>query len=48
MFAIKVMRKVDIVRKNMAQSVTNEKNILAQANNPFVVGVREPGGGGGG
>ena len=31
------MRKVDLVRKNMAESVTNEKNILAQTNNPFVV-----------
>jgi microtubule-associated serine/threonine kinase len=36
-YAIKIMRKVDLVRKNMAESVTNEKNILAQTNNPFVV-----------
>lgn len=37
LFAIKVMRKKDLVRKNMQQSVNNEKNILAMANNPFVV-----------
>ncbi len=39
LFAIKVMRKADLVRKNMVQSVKNERNILAMANNPFVVGV---------
>ena len=32
-----VIRKADLVRKNMVQSVRNERNILAQANNPFVV-----------
>ena len=37
LFAIKVMRKVDLIRKNMVQSVKNERNILAMANNPFVV-----------
>ena len=37
LFAIKVMRKADLVRKNMVQSVKNERNILAMANNPFVV-----------
>lgn len=31
------MRKADLVRKNMVQSVKNERNILAMANNPFVV-----------
>ena len=31
------MRKADLVRKNMVQSVANEKNILANAKNPFVV-----------
>lgn len=31
------MRKVDLIRKNMVQSVKNERNILAMANNPFVV-----------
>lgn len=38
LFAIKVMRKADLIRKNMVQSVKNERNILAMANNPFVVG----------
>ncbi len=37
LFAIKVMRKADLIRKNMVQSVKNERNILAMANNPFVV-----------
>ena len=32
-----VMRKADLIRKNMVQSVKNECNILAMANNPFVV-----------
>ena len=32
------MRKVDLIRKNLVQSVKNERNILAMANNPFVVG----------
>lgn len=32
-----VMRKADLVRKNMVQSVRNERNIMALANNPFVV-----------
>ena len=32
-----VVRKADLIRKNMVQSVSNERNILAQANNPFVV-----------
>lgn len=31
------MRKSDLIRKNMVQSVKNERNILAMANNPFVV-----------
>lgn len=39
LFAIKVMRKADLIRKNMVQSVKNERNILAMANNPFVVRV---------
>eukprot|EP00798_Chlamydomonas_sp_ICE-L_P030770 gene30770-35809_t len=34
LFAIK---KMDLIRKNMVESVTNERNILAMANNPFVV-----------
>ncbi len=32
-----VMRKVDLIRKNMVKSVKNERNILAMTNNPFVV-----------
>ena len=35
--AIKVMRKADLVRKNMVQSARNERNILAIASNPFVI-----------
>lgn len=37
LFALKVMRKADLVRKNMVQSARNERNILAIANNPFVI-----------
>ncbi|GIL83200.1 hypothetical protein Vretimale_11287 [Volvox reticuliferus] len=37
LFAIKVMKKRDLIRKNMVESVTNERNILAMAQNPFVV-----------
>ena len=37
LYAVKVMRKADLVRKNMVQSARNERNILAMANNPFVV-----------
>ena len=33
------MRKNDLIRKNMVESVRNERNILAMANNPFVVGL---------
>ncbi len=32
-----VMKKRDLIRKNMVESVTNERNILAMAQNPFVV-----------
>jgi hypothetical protein len=35
--AMQVMRKNDLIRKNMVESVRNERNILAMANNPFVV-----------
>ncbi|RMZ55309.1 hypothetical protein APUTEX25_003447, partial [Auxenochlorella protothecoides] len=31
------MRKADLIRKNMVQSVRNERNILAAARNPFVI-----------
>ena len=34
---LQVMRKNDLIRKNMVESVRNERNILAMANNPFVV-----------
>ena len=34
---VQVMRKNDLIRKNMVESVKNERNILAMANNPFVV-----------
>jgi len=37
LFAIKVMRKADLMRKNMVESVKNERNILATTSNPFVV-----------
>jgi len=37
LFAIKVMRKHDLLRKNMVESVKNERNILATTSNPFVV-----------
>ena len=43
LYAIKVMRKADLIRKNMVQSVKNERNILAMANNPFVVRTPPPG-----
>jgi hypothetical protein len=40
------MKKKDLIRKNMVESVNNERNILALANNPFVVrprgGLRHP------
>ena len=34
---MQIMRKADLVRKNMVRSVRNERNILAMTNNPFVV-----------
>ena len=37
LYAVKVMRKADLVRKNMVESARNERNILAMANNPFVI-----------
>ncbi|KAK2079205.1 hypothetical protein QBZ16_002896 [Prototheca wickerhamii] len=37
LFAIKVMRKADLIRKNMVESARNERNILAATRNPFVV-----------
>ena len=36
-YTIKVMKKKDLIRKNMVESVNNERNILALANNPYVV-----------
>ncbi|KAL3697486.1 hypothetical protein R1sor_011562 [Riccia sorocarpa] len=37
LFAIKVLRKVDMIRKNQVESVQAERNILISARNPFVV-----------
>jgi serine/threonine protein kinase len=37
LFAMKVMRKADLIRKNMVESARNERNILAMTDNPFVV-----------
>ena len=37
MCSLQVMKKKDLIRKNMVESVNNERNILALANNPFVV-----------
>lgn len=37
---MQVMRKNDLIRKNMVESVRNERNILAMANNPFVVSLQ--------
>jgi len=37
LFAIKVMRKLDTIRKNAVEMVNNERNILATSDNPFVV-----------
>lgn len=38
-YAIKVMRKRDLIRKNQVENVAHERNILATTNNPFVVGA---------
>ncbi|CAI5500429.1 unnamed protein product [Closterium sp. Naga37s-1] len=37
LFAIKVLRKADMVRKNAVESVQAERNILASVRSPFVV-----------
>lgn len=37
LFAIKVLRKADMIRKNAVESVQAERNILISARNPFVV-----------
>lgn len=37
MYAIKVLSKADLVRKNLTNSVIAERNALAIAHNPFVV-----------
>lgn len=36
-YALKVMRKAQLVSKNVMDVVNNERNILAVARNPFVV-----------
>ncbi|CAG9857604.1 unnamed protein product [Phyllotreta striolata] len=37
MYAIKVMKKSEMINKNMVTQVVNERNALALANNPFCV-----------
>jgi microtubule-associated serine/threonine kinase len=37
LYAIKVMRKADLIRKNMVENVKNERNVLAIARNPYIV-----------
>ena len=37
LYALKVMRKAELVSKNVMDVVNNERNILAVARNPFVV-----------
>lgn len=37
LFAIKVLRKRDLVHKNAVHTIKTERNILAMARNPFVV-----------
>ena len=37
LWRLQVMRKADLIRKNMVNNVRNERNILAMTNNPFVV-----------
>jgi hypothetical protein len=39
LFAIKVLRKADIIRKNTVESVQAERNILITVRNPFVVWI---------
>ncbi|CAL8463108.1 g2642 [Coccomyxa elongata] len=37
LFAIKVMRKRDLIRKNLVENACFEKEIMSSANNPFIV-----------
>jgi serine/threonine protein kinase len=37
LFAIKVLRKADMIRKNAVESILAERDILINARNPFVV-----------
>ncbi|XP_048497006.1 probable serine/threonine protein kinase IRE isoform X2 [Beta vulgaris subsp. vulgaris] len=37
LFAIKVLKKADMIRKNAVESILAERNILISARNPFVV-----------
>jgi serine/threonine protein kinase len=37
LYAIKVLRKTDIIRKNQEDTVMTERNAMARANHPFVV-----------
>ena len=36
-FAIKIMNKDDLIRKNMVDQVVNERDALALAKSPFIV-----------
>jgi serine/threonine protein kinase len=37
LFAIKILRKEDMIRKNMVNNVLAERNVLALAQAPFIV-----------
>ena len=37
LYAVKIIRKADMIRKNMQEHVTNERNVMEIAKNPFLV-----------
>lgn len=39
LFAIKVIKKVDIIKRNFLENLKSEKKIMLENNNPFVVGL---------
>lgn len=39
LFALKVISKLDIVKRNFFENLKNEKNIMEKVNNPFVVNL---------
>jgi serine/threonine protein kinase len=39
LFAIKVIKKVDIIKRNFLDNLKNEKKIMLENNNPFVVAL---------